>query len=121
MRKLEEFYTLILVVACSPGGDDSDAAAAGDQPLRISQLRRGATPAQRTRMISSSYSMRATAVDLSDWSCNTPRPPLNMAVTTLPFHRAGGYYLIQEAQGAGGTTPLPTPDAIEPLRWAHEW
>ena len=24
----------------------------------------------------------------------------------------GQYYLIQEAQGAGGTTPLPTPDAI---------
>ncbi len=23
----------------------------------------------------------------------------------------GGYYLVQEAQGAGGTTPLPTPDA----------
>ncbi len=27
---------------------------------------------------------------------------------TIP---AGGYYLIQEAVGAGGTTPLPTPDA----------
>ncbi len=27
---------------------------------------------------------------------------------TIP---AGGYYLVQEAQGAGGTTPLPTPDA----------
>src|SRR5438876_1185586 len=25
---------------------------------------------------------------------------------------AGGYYLIQESQGAGGTTNLPTPDAI---------
>src|SRR5437016_5757480 len=24
---------------------------------------------------------------------------------------AGGYYLVQEAVGAGGTTPLPTPDA----------
>ncbi|MGI8828942.1 MAG: ExeM/NucH family extracellular endonuclease [Candidatus Limnocylindria bacterium] len=24
---------------------------------------------------------------------------------------AGGYYLIQQAQGSGGTTPLPTPDA----------
>ena len=28
---------------------------------------------------------------------------------TIP---AGGYYLVQEAVGAGGTTPLPTPDAI---------
>lgn len=25
---------------------------------------------------------------------------------------AGGHYLVQEAQGAGGTTPLPTPDAV---------
>src|SRR5690606_35904549 len=25
---------------------------------------------------------------------------------------AGGHYLIQQAQGAGGTTPLPTPDAV---------
>src|SRR5438552_943330 len=24
---------------------------------------------------------------------------------------AGGYYLVQESQGAGGTTPLPTPNA----------
>ena len=24
---------------------------------------------------------------------------------------AGGHYLVQEAKGAGGTTPLPTPDA----------
>src|ERR671936_1301174 len=27
---------------------------------------------------------------------------------------AGGYYLVQEAAGAGGTTNLPTPDAIGP-------
>ena len=30
------------------------------------------------------------------------------AVTLLP----GQYYLVQEAAGAGGTTPLPTPNAI---------
>jgi predicted extracellular nuclease len=28
---------------------------------------------------------------------------------TIP---AGGYYLVQQAQGSGGTTPLPAPDAV---------
>jgi uncharacterized protein len=28
---------------------------------------------------------------------------------------AGGYYLVQESQGTGGTTPLPTPDATGTL------
>lgn len=33
----------------------------------------------------------------------------NLTNTTL---QPGQYYLVQQAQGAGGTTPLPTPDAI---------
>jgi DNA/RNA endonuclease G (NUC1) len=31
---------------------------------------------------------------------------------------AGGYYLVQESQGAGGTTALPTPDAIGTIAMA---
>ena len=31
---------------------------------------------------------------------------------------AGGYYLVQEAQGAGGTTPLPTPNATGTIAMA---
>jgi hypothetical protein len=31
---------------------------------------------------------------------------------------AGGYYLVQEAQGGGGTTPLPTPDATGTISMA---
>ena len=38
-------------------------------------------------------------------SLETPLP----AVTLQP----GQYFLVQEAQGAGGTTPLPTPDATD--------
>ena len=34
---------------------------------------------------------------------------------TIP---ANGYYLVQEAPGAGGTTPLPTPDAIGTIAMA---
>jgi hypothetical protein len=31
---------------------------------------------------------------------------------------AGGYYLVQESKGAGGTTPLPTPDATGTIAMA---
>ena len=31
------------------------------------------------------------------------------------------YYLIQQAKGAGGTTPLPTPDAIGNISMSHSW
>jgi DNA/RNA endonuclease G (NUC1) len=34
---------------------------------------------------------------------------------TIP---AGGYYLVQQAQGSGGTTPLPTPDAVGTIAMA---
>ena len=59
------------------------------------------------------HNRTAAAVDLTGWSVqyaastgvNWQRTPL--AGTIAP----GGYYLIQQAQGAGGTTPLPTPDA----------
>ena len=55
-----------------------------------------------------------TAVDLTGWSVQYTssagtswgsRTPLS---GTIP---AGGFYLIQQAQGAGGTVDLPTPDA----------
>jgi hypothetical protein len=32
--------------------------------------------------------------------------------------RAGAYYVVQQAQGAGGTTPLPAPDAIGTISMA---
>jgi len=39
------------------------------------------------------------------------------AITELPsvILQPGQYFLIQEAQGAGGTTPLPTPDVIDAI------
>lgn len=60
------------------------------------------------------FNAGGTAVDLSTWSVQyasstgTSWQRTNLSGTIAP----GGYYLIQHAQGAGGTTPLPTPDAI---------
>jgi hypothetical protein len=59
------------------------------------------------------YNNGAAAVDLSAWSvqyasaAGTTWQKTNLT-GTIPAH---GYYLIQEALGAGGTTNIPTPDA----------
>jgi len=91
-------------------------AAAGDQPLRISQVYGGGgnSGATYTNDFIELFNAGATAVDLSDWSVQyASSTGSTWQVTTLSGSIApGGYYLIQEAQGAGGTTPLPTPDAI---------
>ncbi|MBM9506177.1 ExeM/NucH family extracellular endonuclease [Actinacidiphila acididurans] len=52
-------------------------------------------------------------VDVSGWSVSYYSAKGNLGGSTaltgsIPAH---GYYLVQEGQGAGGTTPLPTPDA----------
>jgi predicted extracellular nuclease len=55
----------------------------------------------------------AAAVDVTGWSVQYA----SAAGTTWAFTvlsgsvPAGGHYLVQESAGAGGTTPLPTPDA----------
>ena len=60
------------------------------------------------------YNRGETAVDISTWSVQYAAAAgvtwqrTNLTGTIQP----GRWYLVQEAQGAGGTTPLPTPDAI---------
>jgi beta-lactamase superfamily II metal-dependent hydrolase/predicted extracellular nuclease len=55
-----------------------------------------------------------SAVDLNGWSVQyasaggTSWTPTNLSGTLLP----GQHFLAQEGAGAGGTTPLPAPDAI---------
>jgi DNA/RNA endonuclease G (NUC1) len=53
------------------------------------------------------------SVSLSGWSVQyTSAAGTTWQVTTLSGSiPPGGYYLVQESQGAGGTTALPTPDA----------
>ena len=60
------------------------------------------------------FNRGASPVSVNGWSVQyasatgTTWAVTNLTNVTIP---AGGYYLVQEAQGAGGTTPLPTPDA----------
>ena len=63
------------------------------------------------------FNRGAAAVSLNGWSVQynsaasttTTWQVTNLTNVTL---QPGQYYLIQEALGAGGTTPLPTPDVI---------
>lgn len=52
-------------------------------------------------------------VDVTGWSVQyASSAGSTWTVTALSGTiEPGGYYLVQQAQGAGGTTPLPTPDA----------
>jgi DNA/RNA endonuclease G (NUC1) len=60
----------------------------------------------------------SSPVNLSGWSVQafvTPQvgtPAWQLTPLTNVTLQPGQYYLIQESQGAGGTDPLPTPDAI---------
>lgn len=61
------------------------------------------------------FNRGATPVDLSGWSVQYAKfDGSSWQVTNLGNHilQPGQYYLVQEAQGAGGSTPLPTPDAF---------
>src|SRR5262245_9248607 len=59
------------------------------------------------------YNRGSAPVDISTWSVQyASAAGVTWAVTPLTGSIAPGHwYLIQEAAGAGGTTPLPTPDA----------
>ena len=66
------------------------------------------------------YNLGATPVTVSGWSVQyASSTGTTWQVTpltgTIP---PGQYYLVQEAAGAGGTTPLPTPDAIGTIAMA---
>ncbi len=58
------------------------------------------------------YNPTANAIDMTGWSVQyTFSTGAAWQVTNISGVLASGqYYLIQEAQGAGGTTPLPTPN-----------
>ena len=60
------------------------------------------------------YNGSATDISLEGWSVQyASAGGTSWAVTPLHGTIASGhYYLVQESQGTGGSTPLPTPDAI---------
>jgi predicted extracellular nuclease len=62
------------------------------------------------------FNRGAVAVNLSGWSVQYAAASGTGAWTQTPLTNVtlqpGQYYLVQEAQGAGGTVDLPTPDAV---------
>ncbi len=88
----------------------------GTIPLRISQIYGGGgnAGATFTHDFIELVNLGSAAVDVDGWSVQYASAtgktwlvtPLNGTIG------AGGSYLIQQAQGAGGTLPLPGPDAV---------
>jgi len=66
------------------------------------------------------YNNSASAVNLTGWSVQyASSAGTTWAITILSGSiPANGHYLVQEAQGAGGTTNLPTPDATGTIAMA---
>lgn len=91
------------------------AAFAQSQTLVISQVYGGGgnSGATYTNDFIEIYNPGTTAVSVSGWSIQYASAAgavfqmTNLSGTIQPGH----YYLIQQAAGAGGTTPLPTPEA----------
>jgi predicted extracellular nuclease len=90
-------------------------ATAASQDVAISQVYGGGGNAGAT-FTNDFIELRNTsgsAVDVTGWSVQyAAAGGTSYQVTTLSGSvPAGGHYLVQESAGAGGTTPLPTPDA----------
>ncbi|HSV66803.1 MAG TPA: lamin tail domain-containing protein [Mycobacteriales bacterium] len=93
---------------------DNPAAAASPDVL-VSQVYGGGgnSGATLTNDFIQLYNGGTAPVDLTGWSVQyAAAAGSTWQVTALSDTLApGGYYLVQEAAGAGGTTPLPTPNA----------
>ena len=90
-------------------------ASAASADVAISQVYGGGGNAGAT-FTNDFVELRNTSsapVDLTGWSVQyASAAGTSYQVTALSGSiPAGGHYLVQEAAGAGGTTPLPTPDA----------
>jgi uncharacterized protein len=95
--------------------NDDCPSPAGD--VVISQVYGGGgnTGATFTHDFIELFNQGGTTVNLSGWTVQYSSSTGTGVWATTPLSGSiapGGYYLVQEAQGAGGTTPLPTPDAI---------
>jgi predicted extracellular nuclease len=90
-------------------------AAQSTAPVVISQVYGGGgnTGATYTHDFIELYNRSSSPVSLAGWSVQyASAAGTSWAVTALSGSiQPGNYYLIQEAAGAGGSTPLPTPNA----------
>lgn len=127
MRKmLQKPVSLILTIAMVLGvfaglpGVPAQAAQANHVVINEVYGGGGNSGATYTNDFIELYNPTSDAVDLTGWSVQyASATGSSYNTTTLSGTiQAGGYYLIQEAKGTGGTTPLPTPDATGTLAMA---
>ena len=104
------FPWLLLALVFLPG-----TALATSSTIVVSQVYGGGgnAGATFTNDFIELYNLGASTVNVSGWSVQyaattgTSWQKTNLTGSIAPGH----YYLVQEGAGAGGTTPLPTPDA----------
>src|SRR5262249_52707119 len=103
-------FSIVLVLTLAPA-----AAFAVSSTVVISQVYGGGgnSGATLTNDFIEIYNLSGSTVTLTGWSLQyASAAGSTWQVTALSGTiQPGHYYLIQEAAGAGGTTPLPTPDA----------
>jgi len=106
---------LALVTIATVFGIAAPAAQASSPDLVVSQVYGGGgnSGSVYKNDFIEIHNRGGSAVSVTGWSVQyAPATSSSWSVTTLSGSiPAGGYYLVQEAQGAGGTTDLPTPDA----------
>ncbi len=118
-------FVLVFAMLASPGvlpaaagqADRAANAAPLANDLRISQVYGGGgnSGATYTNDFVELFNAGASTISLSGYSVQytSATGTGTWLVTNLSGSIGPGqYFLVQQAQGAGGTTPLPTPDAI---------
>ncbi len=104
---------LVFVLAGSASSPTAGSAVSPD--IVVSQVYGGGgnTGATLTNDFIELFNRGSSSVDVTGWSvqyassAGSSWQRTNLSGSLAP----GGYYLVQEAAGTGGTTPLPTPDA----------
>ncbi len=115
-RLFARMFSAMMLLAVVFSGLPMGFAKASSTSIVISQIYGGGgnSGATYTHDFIELYNASASSIDLTGWSVQyASAAGSTWQVTALSGSIApGGYYLIQQAAGAGGTTPLPTPDAI---------
>jgi predicted extracellular nuclease len=107
--------SVVAVLATTGALLSASPATAASADVVISQVYGGGgnSGATFTNDFIELYNRGAATIDLAGWSVQyASAAGTSWSVTALTGSLAPGvHYLVQEAAGAGGTTPLPTPDA----------
>ncbi|MGZ5183045.1 MAG: lamin tail domain-containing protein, partial [Ramlibacter sp.] len=105
----------LTVIAALLAGFAVPALAAADSPIVISQVygAGGNSGAKLTNDYVELFNRSASTVSVDGWSVQyASASGTTWSVTTLSGSIAPGqYYLVQEAKGTGGDTPMPAPNA----------